>query len=108
MRIKTCNKAQMRATPPEPMSDPFELSETAKVILRHFRDTASEPGGFEYPAILAKLVPDHRERDRAQGELESRGLVERAVYPRGAPSFISTCALTYEGKQFIENGELDD
>ncbi len=97
----------MRATIP-PLGDSNALSEGEKVILRHFRDTGAEPGGYEYPADLERLIPDVDERNQAQADLVSRGLIERAVYPRGTPEEISSCTLTRRGKKFIDAGGWDD
>jgi hypothetical protein len=91
-----------------PLEDPNALSEAEKVLLRHFRDTSAEPGGYEYPAELEKLIPDVDERNQAQAELASRGLIKRASYPTGVPDEISSCTLTRKGKIFIEAGGWDD
>lgn len=94
--------------PIRPIKDPNALSEGEKVLLRNFRDTNAEPGGYEYPADLAKLIPDVDQRNQAQAELASRGLIERAPYPRGVPDEISSCTLTRKGKKFIDAGGWDD
>ncbi|KQN26717.1 hypothetical protein ASE86_11690 [Sphingomonas sp. Leaf33] len=90
------------------MRDPNALSDGEKIILRHLRDTNAEPNFYEYPAELARLIPDVDERNQAQADLASRGLIDRASYPRGVPDEISSCALTPRGKRFIDAGGWDD
>lgn len=85
------------------------LSDEAKIILRHLVKSPAQPEtSYEYPAVLAEIVPDALAREAALAELERHTFVERAIFPESVPPAIMSCRLTHEGKRFATNGGLDD
>lgn len=87
----------------------LELSESAKVILRHFRDNLIPPFMFELPDVLRGLFSEDEECARAQDELYQRGLID---LKQGEPAHIPTghrvrpAALTLEGRKYIQESDL--
>lgn len=100
----------MKPNVPTRGGGPQGLSEGAKVILRHFRDTGAEQLAYEYPATIAALFSDPQQCEDALEELYSEGLIELgAELPRHIPvsNRVRAAAITLEGLRLIERGDLD-
>lgn len=99
----------MRLTLP-PDRGPPDLSDDAKIILRHFRDEKIPQLAYEYPATLEALFDDPQRCERAQAELYSLGLIDLGPeMPRHIPvaSRVRAAAITLEGERRIAQGNLD-
>ena len=87
-----------------------DLSESAKVIMRHFRDKEIPQLAYEYPSILEGLFNEPEECERAQAELYSLGLIDLGPeLPRHIPanSRVRAAALTLEGERYIASHNID-
>lgn len=88
----------------------MDISEAAKIMLRHFRDEKIAQLAYEYPATLAGLYSDPEECEAAQEELSSLGFVDLGPeLPRHIPQSnrVRAAAITLEGERFIQRGGLD-
>lgn len=86
------------------------LSESAKVILRYFRDNQFAQLEYELPDTIAGLFNDPEECERAETELFNLGLINLGPgMPRHVPvaNRVRAAALTLEGQRFIAKDDLD-
>ena len=86
-----------------------DLSETAKKLLRHFRDVDLKQHVFEYAGNMEALFSDAEKCEAAQAELARLNILELSPEPPGhqsAKNKIRSAALTHEGERYLQTIDL--